>query len=251
MYCLDIELQVVLNAFSGGAMFSNLVESKPKRTRRRAGTIFSFLAHYGLILGILYTSASAKTTNEEPRAQQVNFVEPPKPDVPKPDPAPELVIAPKPDKLFDASLIAPVVVPNALPDIDLTRPQTDPDAFVNGPSRSIDGSKPTRDVQADPSVTYLEFQVEQPAAHAPGSAIPAYPDILRQAGVEGEALVSFVVDTTGRVDISTFKVMRSTHDLFASAVRNALPRMRFIPAMVYDRKVRQLVQQPFSFAIVK
>jgi outer membrane biosynthesis protein TonB len=42
-----------------------------------------------------------------------------------------------------------------------------------------------------------------PPAHkiaAPNSATPSYPDILRQAGVEGEALVSFVVDTTGRVD---------------------------------------------------
>jgi protein TonB len=93
--------------------------------------------------------------------------------------------------------------------------------------------------------------VEQPAAPAPGSATPAYPDILRQAGVEGEALVSFIVDTNGRVDLASFKVIRSTHDLFAAAVRNALPRMRFIPAMVGDRKVRQLVQQPFSFAIVK
>jgi protein TonB len=34
-------------------------------------------------------------------------------------------------------------------------------------------------------------------------------------------------------------------------VKNALPRMRFIPAEVGDKKVRQLVQQPFSFAITK
>lgn len=86
---------------------------------------------------------------------------------------------------------------------------------------------------------------------APNSPTPQYPDILRQAGVEGEALVSFVVDTTGRADVSSFKVIRATHDLFATAVKNALPRMRFIPAEVGDKKVRQLVQQPFSFAIVK
>jgi hypothetical protein len=60
-----------------------------------------------------------------------------------------------------------------------------------------------------------------------------------------------VVDTSGRVDVSTFKVVRATHDLFATSVRNALPRMRFIPAAVGEVKVRQLVQQPFSFAIVR
>jgi protein TonB len=75
--------------------------------------------------------------------------------------------------------------------------------------------------------------------------------MLRQAGVEGEALVSFVVDTLGRVDVATFKVIRTTHDLFAAAVKNALPRMRFIPAETSRGRVRQLVQQPFSFAIVK
>jgi hypothetical protein len=34
-------------------------------------------------------------------------------------------------------------------------------------------------------------------------------------------------------------------------VKNALPRMRFIPAETSRGRVRQLVQQPFSFAILK
>ena len=233
-------------------MFSNLVESHAKRQRRRAGTIASFVAHYGLILGVLYTSASAETANDPPRAQKVNFVEPPKPpDVPKTPPAPELISAPKPVKI-DPMLIAPVEVPNALPEIDLSRPVTDPNAFTNGAVRApASGHAESGTPRHDPSKEYFAFQVEHPATPAPGSATPTYPDILRQAGVEGEALVSFVVDTSGRVDVSTFKVVRSTHDQFAAAVRNTLPRMRFIPAMVDDRKVRQLVQQPFSFAIVK
>ena len=64
-------------------------------------------------------------------------------------------------------------------------------------------------------------------------------------------LATFVVDTTGRADPSSFKVLRATHQLFEKAVRDALPRMRFIPAEVGGKKVKQLVQQPFSFAIVK
>jgi protein TonB len=53
------------------------------------------------------------------------------------------------------------------------------------------------------------------------------------------------------VDLSSFKVVRATHDLFATAVRNALPGMRFYPAELGDRKVRQVVQQPFAFTIRK
>ena len=69
--------------------------------------------------------------------------------------------------------------------------------------------------------------------------------------IEGDVLATFVVDTTGRADPASFKVLRATHQLFERAVRDALPRMRFVPAEVGGRKVRQLVQQPFSFAIIK
>jgi protein TonB len=34
-------------------------------------------------------------------------------------------------------------------------------------------------------------------------------------------------------------------------VKQALPAMRFVPAEVGGKKVKQLVQQPFSFAITK
>jgi protein TonB len=86
---------------------------------------------------------------------------------------------------------------------------------------------------------------------APGSPTPRYPDILKQAGVEGEVLAQFVVDTSGRAEINTFKVLKTTHELFTVAVRSALPTMRFFPAEVGGRKVKQLVQQPFSFTIQK
>ena len=97
---------------------------------------------------------------------------------------------------------------------------------------------------------YLESQVEKPVTRAENSASPKFPNILREAGVEGEVLVSFVVDETGVADPASFKVIRATHELFATAVREALPAMRFTPAQVGGRKVRQLVEAPFSFALV-
>jgi protein TonB len=233
-------------------MFNNLVESKPKKTRRAGGTIFSFVAHYGLILFVIYTSAQAATQDDGPKQEKVAFVEVKKEEVVKKDepPPPELVAAPPPPKGFQV-LTAPVEIPNVLPDIDLTRRVTNEADFtgkgaVGGFSTGVETKTAVREDN-----TYFEFQVEKPVMQAPNSPTPQYPDILRQAGVEGEALVSFVVDTTGRADVASFKIIRTTHELFATAVKNALPRMRFIPAEVGDRKVRQLVQQPFSFAITK
>ena len=82
-----------------------------------------------------------------------------------------------------------------------------------------------------------------------GTPAPRYPDILRTAGVEGEVLTSFVVDTFGRADPQSLRVLHSTHDLFTTSVRNLLPSMTFRPAVVGGRKVKQLVQQPFTFSI--
>jgi len=231
------------------AMFSTLVESRPKSVRRPAGTIASFIAHYGLILGAVYTSAQATTVGERNRVEKVEYIEPTKvPEIPR-NPPPDLVVAPRPIR-SDRMLVAPVDIPDVLPEIDLRQPITDPNAFIR-PGSTADEPRAGSSALPSDTATLFAFQVERPAMQAPNSASPVYPDILRKAGVEGEVLVSFVVDTAGRIDVGTFRVVRTTHDLFAAAVKSVLPRMRFIPAEVGEKKVRQLVQQPFSFAIVK
>ena len=106
------------------------------------------------------------------------------------------------------------------------------------------------------SIPYFEFMVEKPVAlpqgkeaqEAPNTMRPRYPDILRQAGVEGRVIAQFVVRPTG-VDTATFKVISSTHALFTQAVINALPGMRFTPAEVGGRQVAQLIQQEFEFNV--
>jgi len=97
----------------------------------------------------------------------------------------------------------------------------------------------------------FEFQVESPATPLPGGQTPRYPEELRKAGIEGEVLTSFIVGPDGRVDVGSFKVMKSTHREFTDAVARALPDMRFKPATVGGKAVRQLIQQPFSFALQK
>ena len=99
--------------------------------------------------------------------------------------------------------------------------------------------------------TFFEFQVEHLASPIPGNPSPRYPDMLRSANVEGEVLAQFIVNADGTVDMGSFKVLKSTHDLFNASVRNALPQMRFEPARVGNQPVRQLMQMPFSFSLSK
>jgi TonB family protein len=109
----------------------------------------------------------------------------------------------------------------------------------------------TGPVRVYDSTTFREFQVEQPVQNVAGNPAPRYPDSLRAANVEGEVLAQFVVDTSGHADISTFKALKETHPMFTSAVISALPNMKFDPARVGDRKVKQLLQMPFQFSLSK
>lgn len=96
---------------------------------------------------------------------------------------------------------------------------------------------------------FLDYQVDEQARRLPDSPEPMYPASLKARGVEGDVVVTFVVNTSGAVELPTFTVVRSTDSLFVSAVRAALPAMRFLPARADNKNVRQLVQQSFPFKL--
>jgi len=92
-------------------------------------------------------------------------------------------------------------------------------------------------------------EVDSIAFVDPTSAAPEYPQTLALRHVEGGVVLRFVIDSTGLIDMATVRVVSSTHKLFARAVLEAMPRMKYRPARVGDRAVRLLVEQMFSFKI--
>lgn len=94
---------------------------------------------------------------------------------------------------------------------------------------------------------YFPDEVDNPAAYDPRSRAPAYPDSLQRLGIEGSVTAQFIVDTTGRAADSSLQIIGFTHESFARSVRDALPGMLFRPAELQGSKIRQLVQQTFSF----
>ena len=93
--------------------------------------------------------------------------------------------------------------------------------------------------------------VDSAAERDPMSAAPTYPKDLLTKSVEGHATLRFVVDSTGLIDLSTIKLIEASHPLFVKAVEEAMPRMRFRPAMMGHDAVRQLAEQLFKFEIKK
>ncbi|MBC7789468.1 MAG: energy transducer TonB [Anaerolineae bacterium] len=102
----------------------------------------------------------------------------------------------------------------------------------------------------DSDTLYSEIEVDSVVARSADSGAPVYPSVLLAQRIEGSAQVQFVVDTIGFAEPTSFKVLSATQPEFAEAVRGALPVMRFRPALFHSRKVRQLVQQSFTFKIV-
>lgn len=233
-------------------MFENLIETKPKKAKTGKQLLLSVVVHVAVIGAAVYGTLEAKEAIEKPKAEKVEFVEmkkeePPPPET-KPEPPPDVVAAPPPPKGFQV-LTAPIKIPEVLPEIDLTKKVTDEADFsgkgvAGGIAKGVvGGTAPVADQ------TYFEFQVEKQVAQL--NVTLRYPDMLRSANVEGEVLAQFVVDTTGRVEANSIKILKSSHDLFTNAVQQALRTAKYYPAEIGGRKVKQLVQQPFNFTLTR
>ena len=118
---------------------------------------------------------------------------------------------------------------------------------TTGADSSTEAPAPPAPVTRDSVFSILE--VDTAVVRSASSAAPAYPLKLLEAHVMGFVSARYVVDTTGFADTASFEVMKSTNPEFIGAVRDALPYMRFRPAKIGQMKVRQLVEQMFTFRI--
>ncbi len=227
-------------------MFAQLIASRAPKHRSPTGFAASIALH-----GIIVTGAALLTSHAPmqrvPHAQMVvpyvAPVAPPRPAVQAPPGAAPRVAVP-------SVINVPLTVPDAIPPVNLLRAAIntdDPFVFRVGVPSHAGSVAPA--VADDPGTAFLDSQVEVQVALDPRSPMPRYPQLLREAGVEGATLVRFVVDTLGRVEQGTVKVVESTHPAFALAVQTVLPQMRFSPARVGERKVRQLVEFPLQFRL--
>ena len=76
-----------------------------------------------------------------------------------------------------------------------------------------------------------------------------YPRTAKLAGLNGSALVQFVVDTLGRAKPESITCTRATYKDFADAAMAAVKTMEFIPATLEGHKIEQLVQYPIDFKL--
>jgi len=234
-------------------MFGELLESRPRKERRGTVTVGSAAAHAAAIVMAVVATATAESRPEVPPRPLGPIIFQRLPDPPEASEPPSQArhasgpAAPEPGRLPIPPGFPPVVISDWVPPINLGAPPPDGDLAPAGPAGSAPSASGVAGGAGRDGV-HLAAQVERAAVALPG-AEPRYPEMLRRGGVDGRVVVQFVVDTAGRVEPGSVRVVVSDHALFTDAVRAALPRLRFAPAEVGGRPVRQLVLMPFEFAI--
>lgn len=86
-------------------------------------------------------------------------------------------------------------------------------------------------------------QIPQTRATVP----PQYPFEMRRAGITGEVLVEFIVDTNG--DVRNAFAVRSSQREFETAAVQAVSKWKFRPGKKGGRAVNTRMQQPISFSL--
>lgn len=129
------------------------------------------------------------------------------------------------------------------------RPVTAEETTGNKARDSVTAPAEVAPAPPGPDSVFSILEVDTAVVRSANSAAPAYPLKLLNAHITGSVSARYVVDTTGFADTASFIVLKATNPEFVTAVKEALPYMRFSPAKIGPTKVRQLVEQQFSFHI--
>ena len=228
-------------------MFDNLVCSSPKTQAMGTGAssaMTSATLHGAIIwAAVAATIISDQIVDDLREDTTMVFIQEEEEQVEEEQP-PELEIELPPQGFL--TLLAPINIPTEIPPIDLSQ-TFDPRNFSGigvegGVFSGVVGA------EVDLSQTFLEAVVDERPERLSGP-VPRYPEMLRQAGVEGVVMHEFGIDTTGRVEEQNVKVLHSTNRAFEAPARNVIVRSLYRPGRVRGVAVRVLVQQQIGFSI--
>jgi len=91
-------------------------------------------------------------------------------------------------------------------------------------------------------------EVDDPAAVIRQPS-PRYPPVLQQAGIEGKVLLEFIIDSTGKIEPASVRVVERSRPGFDTAAMETIEQSSFRPARVRGRPVRQRTLQSIVFRI--
>lgn len=228
-------------------MFDNLIASKAEKKKPLGSAVLSLAIQGAMIYGaVVATKGAAESIREIIQDTTLVFLEPPKPEAPPDQPPPEAIVSANPPPKGFQTVVAPEAIPTEIPPVDLTERFNPEDFTGKGVEGGIaagvtGGTGPVIEGQV-----FLAAELED-RPRVISFPDPRYPPVLQSAGISGRVVFDFVVDTLGRVNRSTIKVVSSTNKAFEAPAIEALGQALFSPGKVQGRPVQVLVRQTISF----
>src|SRR5437762_8885129 len=223
-------------------VFDVLIESKRKKAGKKAFSVgfISLTVHTAVIAGAVYATLNAGQTDHSVKVDTAMvFLDQQQQQKP---PEQQPVQLDVPLKGFQ-TVVAPDVIPTNIPPVNLQE-KFDPKDYSGS---GVEGGVATGIVPTGNEV-FMEAIVEEKPAVLSGPTL-VFPELLRQAQIAGRVLVQAIVDTLGRAEPPSVKVIQSPNPGFDQSAKNYVLKALFRPARVHGRAVRVLIQIPIDFRL--
>lgn len=217
--------------------------ARPYMLRAIAGAIVVLLSCFGLFALVNYIQSQQEQSIPVVQMQVSDLAAPP--PLTQDTPPPQVQVQPS-----AAPPVAAIPVP--VPDAEAPPEQTimtqeeistsTPGISTEGDGRQIVVAPPAEDVM--PGLGEYVYVEELPEAIK--RVAPRYPDLAREAGVDGTVLVQALVDKSGRV--RDVKVQKSVPMLDQAAIE-AVKQWTFKPALSNNKPVAVWVAVPVKFSL--
>ena len=217
-------------------MVLTLLESRRKtRTKRLFGVGFASLAiHSAMFAGVVYATLHAAPRDDDVRMYTTVVLVAPQEQQKPPEPQLVQVV----DALKGFQTVAlPAQIPTDIPPVDLQQ-RFDPKDYSGS---GVEGGLSRNDVYAEALVE------ERPALLS--APPPIYPALLKQAGIQGRVILPAVIDTMGRVEPASVRIMKSPHPAFDQPTKDWVLKALFRPARLHGRGVRVFVNLRVDYSI--
>src|SRR5436309_9836092 len=226
----------------GGSVGFSLLEFKRKtRSTRLFRAGFAPLAiHSAIIAGVVYATLHAAPPDTRVSMDTTVVLLAPQQQ--------QKPLDPQPVQLADAlkgfqTVAVPAQIPTDIPPVDLLQ-RFDPKDY----SRSgIEGGR-GNGIVVSGSEVYAEALVEE-RPELLSAPPPIYPQLLKQAGIQGRVILHAIVDTTGRVEPASVRIIKSPSQAFNQPTKDWVLKALFRPARLHGRGVRVFINLPVDYSL--
>ncbi len=223
-------------------MVLTLLESKRKTSNTRLFRVgFASLAiHSAIIAGVVYATLHAAPSDTRVSMDTTVVLLAPQQQ--------QKPLDPQPVQLADAlkgfqTVAVPAQIPTDIPPVDLQQ-RFDPKDYSGS---GIEGGR-ANGIVVSGSEVYAEALVEE-RPELLSAPPPIYPQLLKQAGIQGRVILHAIVDTTGRVEPASVRIIKSPSQAFNQPTKDWVLKALFRPARLHGRGVRVFINLPVDYSL--